>query len=55
MGPARIRLGDLWFDALPQREVVDAVRKAWAAGKGGHMIPVNVDVGRAATRDPALH
>jgi hypothetical protein len=25
---------------LPQREVVDVVRKAWAAGEGGNIIPV---------------
>ncbi|WP_231639340.1 WecB/TagA/CpsF family glycosyltransferase [Mycobacterium sp. Marseille-P9652] len=54
MGPDRIRLGDLRFDALPQREVVDAVRKAWAGGDGGTIIPVNVDVALAASRDPAL-
>ncbi len=52
MGPDRIRLGDLWFDPLPQHEVVDIVRKAWAAGEGGAIIPVNVDVALAATRDP---
>lgn len=47
-------MGDLWFDALTQREVVGAVRAAWAAGQGGSIIPVNVDVARVASRDAGL-
>ena len=47
-------MGDLWFDALTQDEVVEVVRKAWAAGQGGSIIPVNVDVARAASRDATL-
>ena len=54
MGPTRIGVGDLCFDALTQDEVVEVVRKAWAVGHGGSIIPVNVDVARAATRDAAL-
>jgi N-acetylglucosaminyldiphosphoundecaprenol N-acetyl-beta-D-mannosaminyltransferase len=53
-GPTRIRVGDLWFDALTQDDVVDVVRKAWADGEGGSIIPVNVDVARAAAREGAL-
>ncbi|MEE6179231.1 WecB/TagA/CpsF family glycosyltransferase [Mycobacterium sp. 050134] len=54
MGPKRIHVGGLWFDALTLREVVDVVCAAWGAGRGGTIIPANVDVARAATRDPAL-
>jgi len=54
MGPTRVGVGDLWFDPLTQDEAVEVVRKAWAAGQGGSIIPVNVDVARAATRDAAL-
>jgi N-acetylglucosaminyldiphosphoundecaprenol N-acetyl-beta-D-mannosaminyltransferase len=54
MRPTRIQVGDLWFDALTEDEVVDGVRKAWAGGHGGSIIPVNIDVARAASRDGAL-
>ena len=47
-------MGDLWFDALTENQAVDAVRKAWAAGQGGSIIPVNIDVARAASRRAAL-
>lgn len=47
-------MGDLWFDALAQHEVVDVVKAAWADGHGGSIIPVNVDVARAAARDAGL-
>ncbi len=53
-GPIKIQVGELWFDALTQQEVVDAVRAAWATGRGGSIIPVNIDVALAATRDRAL-
>jgi N-acetylglucosaminyldiphosphoundecaprenol N-acetyl-beta-D-mannosaminyltransferase len=54
LGPNRIRVGGLWFDPLTQDEVVDAVRNAWRGGHGGSIIPVNVDVARAASRNAAL-
>lgn len=47
-------MGDLWFDAVTEDELVEGVRKAWAAGHGGSIIPVNIDVARAATRDTEL-
>jgi N-acetylglucosaminyldiphosphoundecaprenol N-acetyl-beta-D-mannosaminyltransferase len=50
----KIRVGDLWFDAVTQDQVVDVVREAWSTGQGGSIIPVNIDVARAATRDAAL-
>jgi N-acetylglucosaminyldiphosphoundecaprenol N-acetyl-beta-D-mannosaminyltransferase len=54
MRPTRIQVGDLWFDGLTQQQAVDAVRKSWADGQGGSIIPVNVDVAFAASRDAAL-
>jgi exopolysaccharide biosynthesis WecB/TagA/CpsF family protein len=50
----RVQVGNLWFDALTEREVIETVREAWAAGRGGSIIPVNVDVARTATRQPNL-
>jgi N-acetylglucosaminyldiphosphoundecaprenol N-acetyl-beta-D-mannosaminyltransferase len=50
----RVRLGNLWLDALTEREIVDAVRGEWGAGRGGSIIPVNVDVARAVAREPGL-
>ena len=49
----RTEVGGLWFDALTEDAVVEAVRNAWAAGQGGSIIPVNVDVARSATRSAA--
>jgi N-acetylglucosaminyldiphosphoundecaprenol N-acetyl-beta-D-mannosaminyltransferase len=54
MRPTRIQVGDLWFDALTEDEVVEVVRKAWAGGEGGSIVPVNVDVARAVSRDDTL-
>lgn len=50
----RVHVGDVSFDALTQAQVVEAVRKDWAAGRGGAITPVNVDVARAASRDAGL-
>jgi N-acetylglucosaminyldiphosphoundecaprenol N-acetyl-beta-D-mannosaminyltransferase len=50
----RVRVGDLWFDALTENGVIQVVRDAWAAGQGGSIIPVNIDVARLASRDAAL-
>lgn len=50
----RIQVGNLYIDALTESEVIEVVRKAWAAGLGGSIIPVNIDVARAAARQPAL-
>jgi N-acetylglucosaminyldiphosphoundecaprenol N-acetyl-beta-D-mannosaminyltransferase len=51
---ARVRVGDLWLDALTESEVVEAVRKSWVLGRGGSIITVNVDVARMAARQPGL-
>lgn len=50
----RIQVGNLDIDALTENEVIDVVRKAWVAGHGGSIIPVNIDVARAAARQPTL-
>ncbi|MGD1238593.1 WecB/TagA/CpsF family glycosyltransferase [Mycobacterium seoulense] len=53
-GPRKVQVGGLRFDALTEQQVVDVVRAAWATGRGGSIVPVNVDVARAAARDPEL-
>ncbi|WP_231996379.1 WecB/TagA/CpsF family glycosyltransferase [Mycobacterium scrofulaceum] len=53
-GPRKIQVGGLWFDALTEGQVVEAVRAAWAAGRGGSIVPVNVDVALMAARDRDL-
>ena len=50
----RIQVACLWLDALTEREVVETVRDGWAAGSGGSIITVNVDVARMATQQPGL-
>lgn len=54
LGPRKIQVGGLWFDAITEERVVDVVRSAWAAGQGGSIVPVNIDVALAAARDPDL-
>ncbi len=46
----RVRVDNLWLDALTERQVVETVREAWADGRGGSIITVNVDVARLAAR-----
>ena len=53
-GQRRVRMGNFWLDALTEQEVIDRVREAWAAGYGGSIIPVNVDVARTVDRQPRL-
>jgi len=50
----RVRMSNFWLDALTEREVIGRVREAWAAGYGGSIIPVNVDVIRMVNREPDL-
>jgi N-acetylglucosaminyldiphosphoundecaprenol N-acetyl-beta-D-mannosaminyltransferase len=47
-------MGNFWLDALTEREVVHTVREGWAAGQGGSVIPVNVDVARTVKHQPDL-
>jgi N-acetylglucosaminyldiphosphoundecaprenol N-acetyl-beta-D-mannosaminyltransferase len=53
-GQRRVPMENFWLDALTEQEVVDRVREAWAAGQGGSVIPVNVDVARTVKRQPDL-
>lgn len=53
-GQRRVPMGNFWLDAVTEREVVDTVREAWAAGQGGSVIPVNVDVARTVNHEPGL-
>lgn len=53
-GQRRVPIGALWLDALTEQEVVDTVREGWAAGQGGSVIPVNVDVARTVRLRPNL-
>ncbi len=53
-GQPRVRVSNLEFDALTEREVIGAVREAWLSGRGGSIIPVNVDVARTVARQPGL-
>lgn len=53
-GQPRVQVGNIWFDALTEREVIEAVRESWAAGRGGSIITVNVDVARMAAKSPDL-
>jgi N-acetylglucosaminyldiphosphoundecaprenol N-acetyl-beta-D-mannosaminyltransferase len=54
IGQRRVLMGNFWLDALTEREVVDRVREAWASGRGGSVIPVNVDVARTVNHQPKL-
>ena len=50
----RVRVGGLEFDALTEKEVIGLVSDAWAAGRGGSIVTVNIDIARAASRSPEL-
>ena len=54
LGRSRVQLGNLWLEALTEREIISVVREAWTTGRGGSIIPVNVDVARAVARQPGL-
>ncbi|MBN6054681.1 WecB/TagA/CpsF family glycosyltransferase, partial [Nonomuraea sp. RK-328] len=40
--------------ALTEAAVAEHVSRAWAAGRGGAIVTANVDIVRAATRDPTM-
>jgi len=50
----KVQVGGLEFDALTETEVIGLVSGAWAAGRGGSIVTVNIDIARAATRSPEL-
>jgi N-acetylglucosaminyldiphosphoundecaprenol N-acetyl-beta-D-mannosaminyltransferase len=51
---ARIKVGNIWLDPLREREVINIVREAWTAGRGGSVITVNADIARAGARKPGM-
>jgi N-acetylglucosaminyldiphosphoundecaprenol N-acetyl-beta-D-mannosaminyltransferase len=53
-GEGRVQVGDLWFDPLTESEVIAVVCEAWAAGHGGSIFTVNIDIALSATRDATL-
>ncbi len=50
----RVAIGEIAFDPVTEAEVVSSVRRGWAAGQGGTIIPVNIDVARIVSREPGL-
>jgi N-acetylglucosaminyldiphosphoundecaprenol N-acetyl-beta-D-mannosaminyltransferase len=52
--PPRIQLAGLEFDAITEAALIDFVTGAWAAGQGGSIVTVNIDIARAVTRSPEL-
>lgn len=50
----RVRMGDVGLDPLTEADVIGQVRAAWAAGSGGSIYPVNVDVARTVSRQRDL-
>jgi N-acetylglucosaminyldiphosphoundecaprenol N-acetyl-beta-D-mannosaminyltransferase len=53
-GQSRVRVGDVSLDPLTEHEVIDLLRAEWAAGRGGSIYPVNVDVARSVSRQADL-
>jgi N-acetylglucosaminyldiphosphoundecaprenol N-acetyl-beta-D-mannosaminyltransferase len=51
---ARIRLAGFDLDRLTEQQVVERIADALDAGQGGWVATPNVDICRAARRDPAL-
>ncbi|SDI66315.1 N-acetylglucosaminyldiphosphoundecaprenol N-acetyl-beta-D-mannosaminyltransferase [Nonomuraea jiangxiensis] len=52
--PARARVGTIHITSLTEAEVAAHVSRAWARGRGGTIVTANVDIVRAAARDPLL-
>src|SRR4051812_10771273 len=52
--PVRVRVGVVGVMPLSEAAVAERVVRGWAAGDGGSIVTVNVDIARAATRRPEL-
>jgi len=52
--PPRVQVAGLEFDAITEAALIDVVTGAWAAGRGGSIVTVNIDIARAAARSPEL-
>ncbi|MEV4375421.1 WecB/TagA/CpsF family glycosyltransferase [Streptosporangium sp. NPDC049644] len=53
-GFTRIRVGAVEVMAVSEAELLDHVAAEWRRGRGGAIVTANVDIVRAATRDPDL-
>ncbi|MEV8630168.1 WecB/TagA/CpsF family glycosyltransferase [Streptosporangium sp. NPDC051023] len=53
-GLSRVRLGAVEVTAISEADVLDLVSHSWHLRRGGSIVTANVDIVRAATRDPAL-
>jgi len=53
-GPAQVRFGDLWVDALRFDEALDALERLVDAGRGGAVFTPNVDHVVVASEEPRL-
>ncbi len=52
--PPRVRVGAVEVMAISEAGLLDHVSRAWGLRRGGAIVTANVDIVRAATRDPAL-
>jgi N-acetylglucosaminyldiphosphoundecaprenol N-acetyl-beta-D-mannosaminyltransferase len=50
----RARVGAVGISAITETGVAEHLVRAWRGGQGGTIVTANVDIVRAATRDPAL-
>lgn len=53
-GAGRVEIAGVRLNALTETQVVAHVMAALERGEGGHLVTPNVDICRAAARDPAL-
>ncbi|MER5622847.1 WecB/TagA/CpsF family glycosyltransferase [Streptosporangium sp. NPDC002544] len=53
-GFTRVRVGAVEVMAVSEAELLDHVAAEWRRGRGGAIVTANVDIVRAATRDPGL-
>ncbi|MFB4280691.1 WecB/TagA/CpsF family glycosyltransferase [Nonomuraea sp. MTCD27] len=51
---ARVRVGAIDVMVITETELAETVAAGWRAGQGGWIVTANVDIVRAATRDPEL-
>lgn len=47
-----VRIGAVDLDVLTETGVVEAVRRGWQDGRGGHIVTPNVHIAQSAAKDP---
>lgn len=52
--PRTVKVGPFRFLALAEAEVVRLVERGWSDDRGGWIVTANIDIARAAARDPRL-